>query len=176
MPVTRGYTAVRRACTHLPLLLPLLLDNPTLTPRTTWQGSMEALTCPFFVSCRCPTGCRCQFILFFFPVAICSLILFGLFLLLSLLPFTLPLPRLLLLPQLPLSLLVLILWLFIGFPLLFGGLRIRHIIDFLLTTVCLGCLVKGLVLLEQRLAHAFPVHDIAPLNIILRVPFPDACL
>ena len=80
------------------------------------------------------------------------------------------------LPQLALSLLLLLLPLFIGFALQFGGLRIRCLLDFLLTTVRVTGLVRGLMLLDQRLVGACPVHDTPPLNILLRVPFPDACL
>ena len=78
----------------------------------------EALNFPFFGRWGCRSGCRCQFMPFFFPFAICSLLPFGLFLLLPLLFLTLPLRCLLLLPQLALSLLLLLLAFFIGFPLL----------------------------------------------------------
>ena len=97
-------------------------------PHTTLQGGLEALKCPFFMRWGRRTGCRCQLILLFFPLAICSLVLFRLFLLILLLLFTLPFPYLLLLPQLALSLLLLPL--FFGCPLWLGSLRIRHLLDF----------------------------------------------
>ena len=104
--------AVCGASSHLPLLLPLLLDKPTRTPRC--RVACRPSTALFFLRWGRPCGCRCQLILLFFPLAICSLVLFRLFLLLLLLLLMLLLPCLLLLPQLTLSLLLLLLPLFIG--------------------------------------------------------------
>ena len=90
----------------------------------------------------------------------------------------LPLPRLLLFPALTLSLLLLLEPWFVVFilPLRLGGSRTRHLLDLFPIIVRVTYLVRVLLLLEQRLALAWPLHDNPLLNIVLRVPFPDACL
>ena len=76
---------------------------------------MEAVNCPFILRSVCRCHCGCHFILFFFPLTICSPVLFVPFLPHFLLLFKLPLSCLLLLPQLRLSLPVLLPLLFICF-------------------------------------------------------------
>ena len=121
--------AVCGASSHLPLLLPLLLDKPTRTPRC--RVGCRPSTALFFLRWGRPNGCRCQFILLFFPLAICSFVLSCLFLLLLLLLLTLLLPCLLLLPRLALRLPMIFLPLLFGVsPLRLGSLRIRHLLDF----------------------------------------------
>ena len=110
------------ASSHLRLLLPLLSDKPTRTARcrVAWRPATALFFCDGDAAAAAVANLSSSSFLLRFA---------RLFLLLLLLLFTLPLPCLFLLPQLALSLLLPFLPLFIGFPLWFGSLRIRHLLE-----------------------------------------------